>query len=372
MLALLRIVIELVKYEAIILPQARREIRRWTDAAAAIPDPELRRTAACAIEVDASNAEAAAAFAIMAPRSRLRMTVELLVAYQVLLDYVDALGERECTDSFLRGLAVGMALTAALARPGSPVTLDPLGDDGGYLVALVAACRSRLWQLPSAAAVERQAEAAAERCAEALAHTHATAKRGASESLREWTAAQPATTGYEWWEIAAGGNSDLAILALLAAAADPATTTDGADAVAAVYWPHVCVLSTLLDSLVDFERDAATGNFSFVSRYPGHAAMHNGLVQATRLSLAAIAGLRHRHAHLMIVCGVACYYAASAVPGSLAAEVAPSVVAQLGAAATPIVLALRAPHHRFEARAGRGEAPRVTVNRGRTRRGSRR
>jgi len=341
---MLRIVIELVKYETIIVRQARREIRRWTATATAIPDPRLRETATCAIDVDASNAEAAAAFAVMAPRPLTRVAVELLVGYQVLLDYVDALGERVCADRVLRGLAIGMALTAACARPSAPLALDPLGDDGGYLAALVTACRARLWQLPSAAAVEQQARAAAERCAQALAYTHAAATLGASDDLRDWTAAQHATTGYRWWEIAAGGNSDLAILALLAAAADPATTTVDAAAVAAAYWPHVCVLSTLLDSLVDYERDTTTENFSFVSRYPEHAAMQEGLIHATERSLAATARLRHHHAHAMIVYGVACYYASAATPGSIAAHVAPPVVATLGPMAAPIIVALRARH----------------------------
>ena len=338
----LKILVELIKYEVSIAPEARRAIRRWTDAAAAIPDPVLRETATVAIAVDASNAEAAAAFAVMASRSRRRAVVELLVAYQILLDYVDALGERILGASLLGGLAIGMALTAALEPPASPVDLDPLGDDGGYLVDLVTVCRRLLWQLPSATEVETEASAAAVLCAEALAYTHAAAQTGTTDRLREWTSAQPATTGYAWWEIAAGGNSDLAILALLAAAADPATTPSDAADVAAAYWPHVCVLSTLLDSLVDWERDATTENFSFVSRYPDRGAVQDGLLQATSRSLAAVVPLRHRHAHTMIVCGVAAYYAASATPGSLAARVAPAVVSTLGPTAAPIVLALRA------------------------------
>jgi tetraprenyl-beta-curcumene synthase len=344
MLATLRILIELAKYEAVFVPKARREIRRWTDAAAAIPDPALRRTATGAIAVDASNAEAAAAFAVMAPPTRTCAAIELLVAYQVLLDYVDALGERIRADPLLRGFAIGTALSAALARPRSAISLDPLGDDGGYLVALVAACRARLWQLPAAAAIEQQAVAAARRCAQALAHTHSAARSGSEDRLRRWTSAQPATAGYSWWEIAAGGNSDLAVLALLAAAADPATTPDDAAAVAAAYWPHVCVLSTLLDSLVDYERDATTGNFSFVALYPDRAAMRDGLVQSTARSRVATGRLRHPHAHAMIVCGVASYYAVAATPGSLAAQLAPSVIGTLGPTATPIALALRARH----------------------------
>jgi tetraprenyl-beta-curcumene synthase len=333
-------------YRASIVPCARREIRRWAGAASAIPDPTLRGHATHAIVVDASNAEAAAVFGAMAPRCQRRSTIELLVAYQVLLDYVDILGERICAHEFSRNLGLGMALVAAIGTPMSPLKLEPLGDDGGYLLALVATCRGRLRKLPSAALVAQHAEIAALRCVQAFAYAHTAARLGTVDDLRRWAAAQPATAGYSWWEIAAGGVSNLAILALLAAAADPATTRLDAAALAAAYWPHMCVMSTLLDSLVDYERDAATGEFSFVSHYPDRAALQGGLIRATTRSLAATAPLRHRRIHAMIVCGIAGYYAAFAARGSLAAQLAPSLLAALGPAATPIVLALRAQHRR--------------------------
>jgi tetraprenyl-beta-curcumene synthase len=353
MLATLRTFNTLSNYGVSIIPCARRETRRWAAAAAAIPDPILRGHATDAIAVDASNAEAVAALAATAPRRQRRKTVKLLVAYQILVDYVDTVGERICAHELRRGLEIGMALAAAIDTPASPLRLDPLGDDGGYLVALVAACRGRLWQLPSAAIVEQQAASAAARCAQALAHSHTAAQLGTTDGLRQWTAAQPATAGYSWWEIAAGGNSSIAILALLAAAADPATTRFDAAAVAAAYWPDVCVMSTMLDSLVDYERDAITGDFSFVSHYPGPAAVRCGLIRATTRSLAATKPLRSSHTHTMIVCGVAGYYAASATHGSLAAQLAPSLVAALGPTATPIILALRAQHRLGATREGR-------------------
>lgn len=332
---------KLTQYEASIVPHARSEIRRWADAAAQIPDPALRRHAIDAIAVDASNAEAAAAFAAIAPRRQRRATVELLVAYQILVDYVDALGERVCADQLARGLQIGMALAAAVAKPASRLELDPPGDDGGYLAALVAACRRRLWQLPSAAAVQQLAEVAAVRCAHALAHTHTAAQLGTVTQLRLWAATQEATDDYAWWEIAAGANSSIAILALIAAAADPLTTRDDAAEIAAAYWPHICAMSTLLDSLVDCERDARSGDFSFVSHYPDQMATQRGLVAAASSSLAATRALRHGHTHAMIVCGVAAYYASAAETG-LAARLAPSVLAALGPTVTPILLALRA------------------------------
>lgn len=334
------VLISLVEYEASIVSLARREIRRWATAAAAIPDLTLRRLATRAIAIDASNAEAAAAFAAAAPRRLRRVSVELLVAQQILLDYVDMLGEQ--TADLEYGRAIGAALPAAISA--SVPGFDSICGDGGYLIALIATCRRRLQQLPSATAVEQEAEAAAIRCAEALAHTHTSAGTGDDAELHRWTTRQASKGGYTWWEIAAGGNSNLALLALLAAAADPATTNADADAIASAYWPHVCIMSTLMDSLVDYERDAMCTNLSFVSHYSDTCAARDGLVHATQRSLTAVRSLRRSHTHTMIVCGVAGYYAAAAAPGSLAAEVAPSVIAQLGRAATPITLALRVRH----------------------------
>jgi len=339
MIATLKTFATLSDYRASIVPRARREIRRWAAAAAAIPDPALRSHATHAILVDSRNAEAVAALAATAPRRQRRTTVELLVAYQLLVDYVDTLGERVCADDLRRGLSLGTALVSAVRPAASPVDLSPPVDDGGYLVALVTTCRGRFRRLPSAAVVAQEAAAAATRCAQALAYTHTATRSRKLAELRRWAASQDIPAGYSWWEIAAGGNSSIAILALLAAAAEPSTTGRDAAALAASYWPHVCVMSTMLDSIADYERDQVSGEFSFVSHYSDPGTARIGLIHATRLSLTAVEPLRHNHVHTMIVCGVAGYYAASAKPGSLAAEVAPSVVAQLGRAATPIVIA---------------------------------
>jgi len=332
----------LARYGAFVVPVARSEIHRWADAAAGIPDLTLRSHATNAIVADAGNAEAAAAFAAFSPPRHRRAAIELLVGYQILVDHVDMLGEHVYADRLACGLAIGLALAAAVAPPGAPLRLGSLGDDGGYLAALIAVCRDRLWRFPSAAAVESAAATAALRCGQGLAYTHTAARHGTTAELRRWATAQDGAAGYAWWEIAAGSNSNLAIHALLAAAVDPLTTRRDAAAIAGAYWPHVCVMSTLFDSLVDYERDATGENFSFVSHYPDSAAVQAGVLAATRRSLEAVKRLRHSHTHTMIVCGVAGYYAAAATPGSLAAKLAPGLTAALGRTAAPIVLGLRA------------------------------
>jgi len=101
-------------------------------------------------------------------------------------------------------------------------------------------------------------------------------------------------------------------------------------------------MSTMLDSLVDYERDVISGDFSFISRYPDRGSARRGIVDSATNSLAATRRLPHSHTHMMIVCGVAGYYAAAAAPGSLASGIVPALLRALRPAATPIALALRA------------------------------
>lgn len=332
----------LIGYETVIVPRARREVRRWARRAAAIPDRRLRAHATGAIAADTGNAVAIAALAATAPRGERHRTTALVVTYQLLVDYVDELGERVCADQLAHGMALGGALTAALAAPSAPLDLDPLGDDGGYLVALVTACRGLLWQLPSAAVIEHDAHRAATRCAHAMAYTHEAAERNSTAELERWATAREDADGYAWWETAGGAASNIAVTALLAAAAEPALTHREAQAISSAYWPHVCVLSTMLDSLVDCETDARTGDFSFVSHYPDDAAICSGLLAAATNSLDATRTLPHRRTHAMIVGGIAGYYAATAAPESLASRIAPRLLRALRPAVTPIALALRA------------------------------
>ena len=342
MLPILRTLTTLAHYEAFIVPYARSEIRRWADLAETIPDPELRSVATTAVAEDAGNAEAAAAFGAFAPRRSLRSAIELLVGWQILIDYVDALGELDHADPLGHGLELGAALTATIAEPLGRDQLARLaGDDDGYLAALINACRTRLNSFPAVEAVRAPAAAAARRCGAALSHTHAAAQAGKTSRLEAWADGATTATSYAWWEIAAGGNSNIGVLALLAVASDPSSTVRDADAVAAAYWPHICTMSTLLDSLVDYERDAHTGNFSFVGRYANRDDAERGIVAASARSLDAVQQLRRSHTHAMIVCGVAAFYAAEADRDSLAAQITPSVLKALRPTATPIARALR-------------------------------
>lgn len=335
----------LVRYEAAVVPAARREIARWRRRAAAIPDPVLRRLALATIADEAPNAEAAAAFATLAPRAGRRAAVELLVAWQLLYDFLDTLGEQPSADPRRDGLALHGALAVALGAA-APVAgfyaHHPRDDDGGYLLALATACRERFAALPAAAAVAPAARAAADRCAHAQSHVHAALRDGDYDAARAWALAQEGADGYAWWEVLAGGVSDLAVLALLATATDPAATRADAAAVAGAYWPHVCVLSTLLDGVVDAGADVERGGRSYLLDCSGGPIPAARVRRAARRSAAATATLRRRGAHAAVTAGVAAFYATA--PGARDAHVAATIAPALDAlrpAATPLLAALR-------------------------------
>jgi tetraprenyl-beta-curcumene synthase len=358
----------LARYTATIVPRARAEISRWQPRAQRIPDPSLRDLALATLGEEHLNAEAAAVFALLAPRGARREVVELLVAWQLMFDYLDTITERDGDEPLRSSLALHRALVESLERPGArdarvgargaggaggrraraeqAARVTPprdAEDDGGYLAELVATCRRRLWALPAAAAIVPAAEREARRCGEAQSHTHAAMLGGELGALRRWAREDRPGLGLQWWESAAAGISSLAVHALLAAAAVPGTTARDAERIARAY-TDICALSTLLDSLVDVDADSRTGNLSYFSQYPSPAAAAGGMRRLAARSAAGVARLPLSRVHRVIVSGLAGFYVSDEGARSNAATLAASdaVLTQLAPAVRPALVLLRA------------------------------
>src|ERR1700730_3038249 len=130
-----------------IVPRARREIRAWERRARCIPNPLLRELALEKLTNERLNPEAAACFAVLAPpRSRSRC-VRLMVAYQLVYDYLDAVNEQPVYRPLADGLHLHRALTDAVAGPG-PIAAYYRHhlqlEDGWYIPVFVHACRDIL------------------------------------------------------------------------------------------------------------------------------------------------------------------------------------------------------------------------------------
>jgi tetraprenyl-beta-curcumene synthase len=300
-----------VRYWSTVAPLVRVQLAYWEQAARSIPDPGLRALAGATLRDEHFNALLAATLATLAPRARRARVVEAIVALQILYDYLDAVTEQPATGR-VGSNSDARSLLAALS---DAVTLGPLqagrtrSNDGGYLQALVETVRTALAGLPNAAVIAPVAQAAAARCAEAQVLNHQASRSGIDE-LRKWATDRTAGTGLDWQQFLAGATASvLAIGALIAAAADPATTSQDAEEIDALYLSIGAL--TMLDSLVDLQEDLAAGRLGYVQYYDDPKAMASGLAKVAREAVAYARRVPNGAHHVVTLVGIVAYYASA-------------------------------------------------------------
>jgi tetraprenyl-beta-curcumene synthase len=335
-----------VRYLLLVLPAVRRELAQWRTRAAEIPNANLRRTASRALE-KRGNVEGAALFAALAPAGYRARTVRALVAFQTAYNYLDALSELPSEDPVANGYQLHQALLIAL-QPGAAhpdyYAHNPDGGDGGYLAAIVDACRGAIAVLPSYPLLGQTAREAAVPIVDFQA-LNLSEGQGGQDGLERWAReATPVASGLEWWEIAAGAGSSLAVYALIAAAAtDPCL--DGWDAreIDRAYFPWIGTLHSLLDSLVDAAEDERNGQRNLLSYHASAGQAALAMTSLAERATAASGSLPDAPHHRVIVIAMAAYYLSS--PGARAADVRPiarDVAGALGPLMTPALVLFRA------------------------------
>jgi tetraprenyl-beta-curcumene synthase len=325
------------RYVLTVLPLARHELRRWERRARAIPDPVLRSHAVRKLDDEGLNPEAAAVFSVFAPLTKTAAVIRLVVAFQVLYDYLDAVTEQRVADPLRNGRQLHRALVDAVdpkAAVGDYYRHHPQYNDGDYVCTLIRTCRRSLTRLSATPDVIRVAARAARRCAEGQTRTNAAPQVGV-EQLRRWADDELARRGFLWWEVAAGAAASLAALAILAASADPGTTKADAERIDAAYHPPIGAVTTFLDSLIDFGHDAESTDHRYLAHYATVHQMTDRLVaQAVHAREAALT-LRHGSRHAVLVAAIAAYYlSAPEARRGFAAPVAARVLESLGPSVT--------------------------------------
>jgi tetraprenyl-beta-curcumene synthase len=327
-----------VRYLASIFPLVRRELAYWQAQARAIPDPVLRSDAIEGL-TKRGNLEGAALFAVLAPRSRRRETVRALVAFQTAYNYLDTVAERASADPIANGRQLHQALSIALdpaARQPDYYALHPQREDGGFLAAVVDTCRTALATLPSYAVVSAVCSAAAARIV-SFQSLNLTERQGGHEALERWARHQaPDGSGLDWWQAAAAEGSSLAVHALIAIAANADVRRQDVEAIDAAYFPWICALHSLLDSLVDVGEDERAGQRNLLSYHASTAQAASGMGFLAQRAKAACRHLPDEHR--VIMNAMVGYYLSSpeastpyarAIGGSVAGAVGPLLPAAL-------------------------------------------
>jgi tetraprenyl-beta-curcumene synthase len=332
----------LVVFATAVIPRVRVELRRWERRAETIPDVVLRTQALASLREKSSNAEAAAVFSLLAPRGRRADVVALLVALQVLTDYLDCLSEAAVDEPLRNGLALHEALVDAVRAVSAPADYyrhHPRFDDGGYVGQLVGFCQQVMNTLPSAEIVRATVIDAARRCGAGQSYTHDAIHLG-PRRLETWAARLAQQTDFTWWEAAAGASSSVAVHALLATAADARASLADAERIDAAYCFGIGSLTVLLDNLVDRETDAAEGTHNYLNYYSCLAAAASRLASIACGAGADLRLLPRRRAHELIAAGVLGFYLsapeahtayARPIKRALLADASPAVWTILGA-----------------------------------------
>ncbi len=247
------------------------ETRCWRAHAWAIPDATLRQAALRALTRKRGNIYGAALFWVL-PRRRDRRLLRLLVAYDVMADFLDTASE-ECAYAGLRnGSQFQRALIEAL-DPGGSISdyyrYHPCKDDGAYLKALVVSCRAQCLTLPSFTSV-RPFLAHAASLTKVLGINHELDPKLRDETLMRWVEAEfPLDLELHWFELAAGASAWVTMLALLTLGAEPSCDLRDIVATHATYLYWIAPCGTMLDSYVDIAEDAANVDHSYVAHYQG-------------------------------------------------------------------------------------------------------
>jgi tetraprenyl-beta-curcumene synthase len=285
-----------------------RELALWRCRALAIPDGPIREDALGALARKRTHADGAALFWIL-PRRRSLSLLRLLVAYEVIFDFLDNLHEHHASAANSRQLY--LALIEALDPGGSVSSYyhhHLWSDDGGYLRALVEGCRRGCTLLPGYARVRPSVRYETDR-ALVLGINHALDPLDRDAALKAWAQRECADqSGASWFELSGAASASLTVHALLALAADSGCSENDIAAVRAAYFPWVSATCTMLDSYVDQAEDIEIGNHSYVGHYSSSDMAAQRVSELVGRSAVEARRLRNGHRHAVIAaCMVAMY-----------------------------------------------------------------
>jgi tetraprenyl-beta-curcumene synthase len=277
-------------------------VRQWRLRASAIPNALIREDALRAISEQRTHIDGAALFSILT-RTRNPALLRLLVAYEIIWDYLDNVNERSVGAGVMNGLQLHRALVDAL-DPASPLAdyyrYSPWQEDGGYLRTLVMACRAHCERLPSYALIRPlliQEAVRGQICA--LNHAPDASRRDAL--LEDWAESEfPDGHEAQWFELTAAASTNLTVFALLALASEPTCSEGLITQTAGAYFPWISVLTAMLDSYVDQEEDAASGSHSYIAHYPTPTQAIGRICQLMHRCLAEARPLRDGEKHVVI------------------------------------------------------------------------
>jgi tetraprenyl-beta-curcumene synthase len=292
------------------LPAVAREVRAWRSIATTIPDGPIRKDALSSLANKRGHTDGAALFCILT-RSREPALLRLLVAYEIMWDFLDSVNERGIACGQINGKQLHLALVDGLdldRQVSDYYRHHPWRDDGGYLNALVQTCREGCALLPSYEIARPLLIQEAWR-AQVLAINHELDPDRRDSALRKWSR-QEWPNGHEanWYELTGAASASLTIHALLALAAEPHVDPSVIRSVHRAYCPWISAATTMLDSYVDQIEDAINGDHSYIGHYPTANIATRRISALISRSIQEATSLPDSERHILIVACMTALY----------------------------------------------------------------
>lgn len=292
------------------LPVVAREVCAWRRRASAIPDAPLREDSLESLDNKRAHTDGAALFSVL-PRARHRGLLALLVAFEIMCDFLDCVSERGADRGEVNGRQLHTALVDAFL-PGAPIRdhyrFHHCRGDAGYLRSLVEACRAGCERLRGYRDAQPLVVEEALR-AQVLAINHDLDAQRRDAALRVWAAREfPQEREMAWFELSGAASATLATHVLLALSAEGSSPGVDLRRVHAAYQPWISLATTMLDSYVDQAEDQANGNHSYVAHYPSPEHAARRIREIVTRAVAEARALPNGEVHALITASMAAMY----------------------------------------------------------------
>jgi tetraprenyl-beta-curcumene synthase len=295
-----------------VFPVVDRELGVWAVRAGSA-GPELREQALSSITHKRFHCLGGSVYSLW-PKAQPAyrcVLLRLIVAFQTMSDYLDNLCDRTgvLDDCVFRRLHASMLAALDMGVEASGFYAGyPHEEDGGYLKALVLACRREVAALPHFHMVRGHAIDLVRLYIDLQVHKH-THGLERVRRLSAWHRAhlESAPETY-WWEFAAASGSTLGVFALFAAASQRHLRHRDVEALLDAYFPYVAGLHILLDYLIDQKEDDRWDDLNLVSYYQDHEQRRQRMHDMLKAGLEWTRALPDAGFHHGIVLGLLAMY----------------------------------------------------------------
>lgn len=301
----------IVRFLTVVVPYASRQLADIRMQAAAIPDAALREQALSSIADKAYHVQGGCILATFLSGEAARRYVEIVAPLETIYDYLDNLCDRLDGVPERAYATLHEALLDAVDPErslGDYYRDGPKGNDGGYLVGLVARTRAGIAQLPSYHAVRDRSLVAARFYAELQTFKHLPPDRRV-DACRTWYERHAAEfPGMRWWEFAAGCGSSLPVFAMLFAASKRKPRPADVGALYHAYFPCVSSTHILLDYFIDQAEDREHHELNFVACYESSDEAVERIAGLMRRAARRIDALTDAPVHRFLLNAMALFY----------------------------------------------------------------